>query len=278
MIYTGEVFKKTFKLAKHTDTVLRSLSFATATFIINEGYEIIIRCERGLVRWSMGKTNGEVVNLPHPVELFLPFPSRSAKMSEPYYTVKLVEVPNGATLTPSSNEAATAEQVERQMPTLPAKQPFQYEHLLKSSTFSSHSLFRLNQEGYHGDSWNERFQRALALPETKIEQKLLKYTLLNEINRDFVSAAVVYAKTIISEYFIPDGEKSLRPQAIGGQAGKKFRSSDIVVICTLCPTQLGSALLPNTISYSWNGVSFLFCIPKATLHSLSVSMRAVQNT
>jgi Clustered mitochondria len=101
-----------------------------------------------------------------------------------------------------------------------ANKPFQYEHLLKSDSFSSHSLFRLNQKGYHGDSWNERFQQALALPETKLDQKLLKYTLLNEINRDFVSAAVAYAKTIISEYFIPDGEKSLRPQAIGGQAGR----------------------------------------------------------
>ena len=101
-----------------------------------------------------------------------------------------------------------------------ANKPFQYEHLLKLDSFSSHSLFRLNQKGYHGDSWNERFQQALALPETKLDQKLLKYTLLNEINRDFVSAAVGYAKTIISEYFIPDGEKSLRPQAIGGQAGR----------------------------------------------------------
>ena len=98
--------------------------------------------------------------------------------------------------------------------------PFQYEHLLKSDPFSSHSLFRPSQKGYHGDSWNERFQQALALPETKLDQKLLKYTLLNEINRDFVSAAVAYAKTIISEYFIPDGEKSLRPLAIGGQAGR----------------------------------------------------------
>jgi Clustered mitochondria len=137
-------------------------------------------------------------------------------MSEPYDRIMHVEVPNDTTLPQLSIRVADG---DTQTPMIPAKQPFQYEHLLKSDTFSSHSLFRLNQEGYHGDSWNERFQRALALPETKIEQKLLKYTLLNEINRDFISAAVVYAKTIISEYFIPDGEKSLRPQAIGGQAG-----------------------------------------------------------
>jgi Clustered mitochondria len=140
-------------------------------------------------------------------------------MSKPYDKIMHVEVPNDATLPQLSIKTDRVADGDTQIPMIPAKQPFQYEHLLKSDTFSSHSLFRLNHEGYHGDSWNERFQRALALPETKIEQKLLKYTLLNEINRDFISAAVVYAKTIISEYFIPDGEKSLRPQAIGGQAG-----------------------------------------------------------
>lgn len=149
-------------------------------------------------------------------------------MFEPYDKIMHVEVPNDTILTPLSNKTEGVGHGETQTPMLPAKQPFQYEHLLKSDTFSSHSLFRLNQEGYHGDSWNERFQRALALPETKIEQKLLKYTLLNEINRDFISAAVVYAKTIISEYFIPDGEKSLRPQAIGGQAGNNAIFSVIV--------------------------------------------------
>ena len=100
-----------------------------------------------------------------------------------------------------------------------SKRDFQYEHLLKSDPFNSHSQFNFRQGDYSNDSWNERFQQALALPETNSEQKLRKYCLLNEINRDFISAAVVYAKTIISEYFLPDAEKSLRPQAIGGQAG-----------------------------------------------------------
>ena len=102
-------------------------------------------------------------------------------MSEPYDGILHVEVPNDTTLTQLSNKTEGVAHGKTQTPMLPAKQPFQYEHLLKSDTFSSHSLFRLNQEGYHGDSWNERFQRALALPETKIEEKLLKYTLLNEI-------------------------------------------------------------------------------------------------
>ena len=78
------------------------------------------------------------------------------------------------------------------------------------------------------DLWNERFQQALALPETNLEQKLRKYSLLNEINRDFISAAVVYAKTIISEFYLPDAQKSLIPKAIGGQAGEHGSSKLIL--------------------------------------------------
>ena len=100
-----------------------------------------------------------------------------------------------------------------------AKKAFQYERLLRSDS-SPASQFRGTEGDCPDNSWNERFQQALALPEITLEQKLRKYTLLNEINRDFISAAVVYARTIISEYFIPDEEKSLRPQAIGGQAGE----------------------------------------------------------
>ena len=106
-----------------------------------------------------------------------------------------------------------------------AKRIFQYQHLLNSDSSNSHSHFNFSEGDYCNDSWNERFQQALTLPETNLEQKLHKYSLLNEINRDFISAAVVYAKTIISEYFIPDVEKSLRPQAIGGQAGRVLQNA-----------------------------------------------------
>lgn len=127
----------------------------------------------------------------------------------------------------TANSSVTDQSKETSLPLLDAtsstpngsKGGFQYEHLLKSDPFNSHSQFNFRQGDYCNDSWNERFQQALALPETDLEQKLRKYCLLNEINRDFISAAVVYAKTIISEYFLPDAEKSLRPQAIGGQAG-----------------------------------------------------------
>jgi hypothetical protein len=94
---------------------------------------------------------------------------------------------------------------------------FNYEQLLESDGSTSYS--KRTQKNYHIDSWNERFQQTLILPETNLQQKLLKYTLLNEINRDFISAAVLYAKTIVSEYFVPDGQKSLQAQAIGGQGG-----------------------------------------------------------
>ena len=68
------------------------------------------------------------------------------------------------------------------------------------------------------DDWNGRFQNILT-----IEDDSKKYTLMNALNRDFIAAASVYAKTIISEYFLEDSLKSIRVQQIGGQAGgKKF--------------------------------------------------------
>jgi hypothetical protein len=68
------------------------------------------------------------------------------------------------------------------------------------------------------DDWNGRFQKIKAMPDG-----LAKYTLMNGLNRDFIASASVYAKTIISEYFLEDDVKSIRIQEIGGQAGgKKF--------------------------------------------------------
>lgn len=73
------------------------------------------------------------------------------------------------------------------------------------------------------DNWNFRFQNIIAYPETTKEEKLLKYSSLNGLNRDFIATASVYAKTIISEYFLPDDLKSVKTKDIGGYAGgKKF--------------------------------------------------------
>ena len=75
-----------------------------------------------------------------------------------------------------------------------------------------------SSHSYHNDDWNSRFQAIMEMPDD-----LNKYELMNGLNRDFIAAASVYAKTIISEYFIEDSLKSIRVQQIGGQAGgKKF--------------------------------------------------------
>ena len=62
-----------------------------------------------------------------------------------------------------------------------------------------------------GTNWNARFQQALALSERTDTERLYKYTLLTEINRDFLATAETYAKTVISEYFVHAKDKSIRP-------------------------------------------------------------------
>ena len=59
----------------------------------------------------------------------------------------------------------------------------------------------------------------MCLPEQTSEEKLSKYQKLNALNREFIATATLYAKIIISEYFIASEKKSLRPKAIGGIAG-----------------------------------------------------------
>lgn len=70
-----------------------------------------------------------------------------------------------------------------------------------------------------GDNWNQRFQRAMDLPEGNMEECILKYQTLSAINKDFVSSATRYAKTIISEYFLHVKDKSIRAKNFGGFAG-----------------------------------------------------------
>jgi hypothetical protein len=70
-----------------------------------------------------------------------------------------------------------------------------------------------------GDNWNQRFQRALDMPEGTAEDKIFKYKTLSAINNDFVTSATRYAKTIISEYFLHTQHKSIRAKNFGGFAG-----------------------------------------------------------
>lgn len=74
------------------------------------------------------------------------------------------------------------------------------------------------------DNWNVRFQNIISLPETTQEERLVKYTSLNGLNRDFIATASVYAKTIISEYFLRDEMKSVKKKVkeTGYAGGKKF--------------------------------------------------------
>lgn len=75
-----------------------------------------------------------------------------------------------------------------------------------------------------GDNWNQRFQRAIDLPEASIDEKIEKYQTLSAINKDFVSSATRYAKTIISEYFLHVKDKSIRSKNFGGFAGGQVRT------------------------------------------------------
>ncbi|KAG5189616.1 CLU domain-containing protein, partial [Tribonema minus] len=50
-----------------------------------------------------------------------------------------------------------------------------------------------------------------------------KYQALTALNKDFISAAVTYGRTIISEYFLKEEAKSVCPSLVGGIAGgRKF--------------------------------------------------------
>lgn len=88
------------------------------------------------------------------------------------------------------------------------------QHLL----FSDQPRITINDTG---ENWNQRFQAALELSENTQEERLYKYRMLTSINRDFVSAAVSYAKTIISEYFLHSKDRSILPRNLGGIAGGK---------------------------------------------------------
>lgn len=111
----------------------------------------------------------------------------------------------------------------------------------QESTFSFHLLLfppstsRGNIPTAHGSaevgdcSVNDRFLEASMLPNVTHEQRLYKYSRLNSIHKDFISDSTSYAKTIISEYFLPDEQKTLRPSSLGGAAGgQKFLLRGIV--------------------------------------------------
>lgn len=69
-------------------------------------------------------------------------------------------------------------------------------------------------------TWNEAFQRALEMPQTTEAQKLLRSEFIATVSQDFVQTAIMYGKIIISEVFLPDENKTIKPtKSIGGNAG-----------------------------------------------------------
>eukprot|EP00752_Nemacystus_decipiens_P004466 g4078.t1 len=72
-----------------------------------------------------------------------------------------------------------------------------------------------------GDNWNERWQEALALPNKTAMEVQCKRSSLDAVYSDFVHTAVTYGRTIISEYFLHEYMKSVKPKRLGGVAGGK---------------------------------------------------------
>lgn len=82
----------------------------------------------------------------------------------------------------------------------------------------------LEDDSYEEDggqlTWNEAFQRALEMPQTTESQKLLRSEFIATVSQDFVQTAIMYGKLIISEVFLPDENKTIKPtKSIGGNAG-----------------------------------------------------------
>lgn len=93
----------------------------------------------------------------------------------------------------------------------------QFMHLSKL-LFQDH--FRQNVHDT-GENWNSRFQALLSLEEKTLEDRVYKYGCLSALNNDFIAASTLYAKAIISEYFVHVKDKTIldRSDTIGGQAG-----------------------------------------------------------
>eukprot|EP00752_Nemacystus_decipiens_P004500 g4109.t1 len=72
-----------------------------------------------------------------------------------------------------------------------------------------------------GDNWNERWQEAFSLPHVSDKDKSYRLAVLDAVYSDFVHTAVTYGRTIISEYFLHEYMKSVRPKRLGGVAGGK---------------------------------------------------------
>jgi hypothetical protein len=72
--------------------------------------------------------------------------------------------------------------------------------------------------------WNTQFQRIMAM-----KDHVEKYEKLRHLAHDFVYAAQTYGKIIISERYLPDSKKTIKPLSFGGIAGgEKYKVQGIL--------------------------------------------------
>eukprot|EP01130_Rhizamoeba_saxonica_P007288 TRINITY_DN2942_c0_g1_i7.p1 TRINITY_DN2942_c0_g1~~TRINITY_DN2942_c0_g1_i7.p1 ORF type:complete len:1220 (-),score=212.02 TRINITY_DN2942_c0_g1_i7:96-3755(-) len=68
--------------------------------------------------------------------------------------------------------------------------------------------------------WNQRFQDILELPQTTTDEVLSRYERLRSLGNDFIHTAKTFGKIIIEEIFVPNEEKTIRPdKQMGGIGG-----------------------------------------------------------
>jgi|JI10StandDraft_1071094.scaffolds.fasta_scaffold1283907_2 hypothetical protein len=80
----------------------------------------------------------------------------------------------------------------------------------------------------HLGDWNERFQRAVEgmaqLTDTNDSSVSLTERIrvgrdLINLSQDFIHLSTMYGRVIISEAFLPDEQKTIKPTKVGGMAG-----------------------------------------------------------
>lgn len=72
--------------------------------------------------------------------------------------------------------------------------------------------------------WNTQFQRIMTM-----NDRVVKYERLRHLAHDFVYAAQTYGKIIISERYLPDNKKTIKPMSFGGIAGgEKYKVQGIL--------------------------------------------------
>lgn len=83
----------------------------------------------------------------------------------------------------------------------------------------------------HLGDWNERFQRAVEGmskltdtndPNVSLTERIRVGRDLINLSQDFIHLSTMYGRVIISEAFLPDEQKTIRPTKIGGVAGIPF--------------------------------------------------------